>query len=99
MDAALYDPVPERKAGTKGRPRLKGARQPTLLMRLIDPETNWQKLEVSWYGGVMREVEVATGAALWYHTGLAPVAIRWVLIRDKDRQVRSTSVALHRSKR
>lgn len=84
MDAALYDPAPERKAGTKGRPRLKGARQPTLLMRLIDPETNWQKLVVSWYGGVMREVEVATGTALWYHTGLAPVAIRWVLIRDPE---------------
>jgi hypothetical protein len=30
LDAALYEPAPERKKGTKGRPRLKGARQPTL---------------------------------------------------------------------
>ena len=84
LDAALYDPAPERKAGTKGRSRLKGARQPTLEKRLIDPTTNWQKLTVSWYGGVMREVEVATGTALWYHAGIAPVAIRWVLIRDPE---------------
>jgi len=33
LDAALYDPAPEREAGTKGRPRLKGARQPTLAAR------------------------------------------------------------------
>ena len=86
MDAALYDPAPERKAGTNGRPRLKGARQPTLLMRLADPTTDWQKLAVSWYGGMKREVEVATGTALWYHTGMRPVAIRWVLIRDPQGQ-------------
>jgi hypothetical protein len=84
MDAALYDPAPERKAGTNGRPRLKGGRQPTLLMRLTDPTTNWQKLMVSWYGGVKREVEIATGTALWYHTGMTPVAVRWVLIRDPE---------------
>lgn len=84
LDAALYDPAPERKAGTTGRPRLKGARQPTLQMRLIDPHTIWQTITVAWYGGVKREVEVATGTALWYHTGMAPVAIRWVLIRDPE---------------
>ncbi len=84
LDAALYDPAPERKAGTKGRPRLKGARQPTLQMRLVDPNTIWQTVTVAWYGGTKREVEVATGTALWYHTGMAPVAIRWVLIRDPE---------------
>lgn len=84
LDAALYDPAPERKAGTKGRSRLKGARQPTLLKRLTDPNTVWQTLPVAWYGGVQREVEVATGTALWYHAGMKPVAIRWVLIRDPE---------------
>lgn len=53
-------------------------------MRLIDPHTVWQTITVAWYGGVKREVEVATGTALWYHTGMAPVAIRWVLIRDPE---------------
>ena len=36
----------------------------------------------SWYGGGEREVEVCTDTAVWYHAGLPPVAIRWVLIRD-----------------
>ncbi len=27
-------------------------------------------------------MEVATGTAVWYHSGLPPVPIRWVLIRD-----------------
>jgi hypothetical protein len=84
LDAALYDPAPERKSSTKGRPALKGKRQPTLAKRLVDPNTDWQKLTVAWYGGVMREVEVATGTALWYHAGVPPVPIRWVLIRDPE---------------
>ena len=82
LDAALYDPAPERKKGTNGRPRLKGGRQPTLAHRLADPQTVWETVTVSWYGGQKRTVEVATGTALWYHTGLPPVALRWVLIRD-----------------
>jgi hypothetical protein len=82
LDAALYDPAPERKAGTMGAPRLKGARQPTLAKRLNDPHTRWQELTVAWYAGQTRRVEVATGTALWYHGGIPPVAIRWVLIRD-----------------
>jgi DDE superfamily endonuclease len=47
LDAALYDPAPERKAGTMGAPRLKGARQPTLAKRLNDPHTSWQELTVA----------------------------------------------------
>ena len=39
LDAALYDPAPPREPGTKGRPRVKGERQPTLAQRLLDPAT------------------------------------------------------------
>ena len=84
LDAALYDPAPQRTSRTKGRPALKGKRQPTLAKRLADPAVNWQKLTVAWYGGVMREIEVTTGTALWYHASLPLVAIRWVLIRDPE---------------
>ena len=86
LDAALYDPAPARKAGTNGRPRLKGARQPTLAQRLDDSQTRWETLTVAWYGGVARLVEVASGTAVWYHNGLPPVAIRWVLLRDPQGQ-------------
>lgn len=84
LDAALYDPPPERTATTRGRPRKKGTRQPTLQARLRDPATQWQELNVRWYGGTERAIAVATGTALWWHKGRAPVALRWVLIRDPE---------------
>jgi DDE superfamily endonuclease len=83
-DAALYDPAPQRTSSTKGRPALKGKRQPSLAARLADPKTVWQKLMVDWYGGVRREVEIITGTAIWYHAGMPPVSIRWVIIRDPE---------------
>jgi hypothetical protein len=36
----------------------------------------------NWYGEGARTVEVASDAAVWYHSGLPPVAIRWVRVRD-----------------
>ena len=86
LDAALYDPPPPRAPGTKGRPRLKGKRRPTLEAVLTDEQTQWTTLTVDdWYGEGPREVEVATDTAVWYHTGKPPVALRWVLIRDPQK--------------
>jgi len=82
LDAALYDPAPPREPGIKGRPRVKGERQPTLAQRLLDPATVWATLTVPWYGGGTAQLEAATGTALWYHPGDPPVALRWVLLRD-----------------
>jgi hypothetical protein len=83
LDAALYDPAPSRTPGQNGRPRKKGGRRPTLQQVLSDPPTQWSTVRVNnWYGEGAREVEVCTDTAVWYHTGLPPVALRWVLIRD-----------------
>lgn len=83
LDAALYEPAPSRRTGTMGRPRLKGKRLPNLEQVLINPQTQWSKATLSnWYGEVERPVEITTGLAVWYHTGLPVVPIRWVLIRD-----------------
>jgi DDE superfamily endonuclease len=82
LDAALYEPAPPREKGKKGAPRKKGKRQPTLAERLSDPATVWETATVRWYGGTTRQVELASGTAVWYHTGLPVVPIRWVLIRD-----------------
>jgi hypothetical protein len=60
-----------------------GQRLPTLARRRDDPETAWTGITVPhWYGQGDRTVEVCSGTALWYHPGLPPVPIRWVLIRD-----------------
>lgn len=82
LDAALYDPAPARTKGQTGRPRIKGARQATLAQRLVDETTVWTEASVAWYGGRTKTVRLASGEALWYHSGLPPVRIRWVLISD-----------------
>jgi hypothetical protein len=82
LDAALYEPAPPRERGKKGAPRKKGERQPSLSQRLSDPTTVWVRQSVRWYGGVMREVELASGTAVWYHSAKPVVPLRWVLIRD-----------------
>ncbi len=84
LDARLFDPPPPRQPGTKGRPRMTGARQPTLLQRLADPKTVWQRVTVTeWYGHGKRQLDIASGTALWYHPG-KQVPIRWVLVRDVE---------------
>ncbi len=83
LDAALYEPAPPRVPGQIGRPRQKGERLPTLAARATDPATCWQAITVAdWYGKGERTVALASATAIWYHTDLPPVPIRWVLIRD-----------------
>jgi hypothetical protein len=80
LDAALYEPAPP-YAGM-GRPRKKGKRLPTPQQVLDSPETRWTTVEVRWYDGQTRPMEIASGTAVWFHFGKPAVPIRWVLIRD-----------------
>jgi hypothetical protein len=83
LDAALYEPAPPREPGKRGRPRVKGKRLPKLEQVLCDPKTEWTETAVQdWYGQGPTIVELASGTAVWYHSGKPPVPIRWVLIRD-----------------
>jgi DDE superfamily endonuclease len=83
LQAQLFAPAPPRRPHQKGRPRLVGPRLPTLEQHASDPSAVWIPLTVAqWYGREERQVEVRSQTAVWYHTGLPPVPIRWVLIRD-----------------
>lgn len=83
LDAALYEPAPERAGRQRGRPRKKGQRLPTLAQVATDPATRWTRLTLErWYSQGQRRVEITTGTAVWYHSGKSPVPIRWVLVRD-----------------
>jgi hypothetical protein len=83
LDAALYAPAPKRKPGQNGRPRKKGKRLPTLEQVLEDAQTVWKKVVIpNWYGEGRRVVEISSSNAVWYHSGMPPLPIRWVLIRD-----------------
>lgn len=90
LDAALYQPAPPRLARKMGRPRLKGVRLPNLEQVLVNPQTQWQTITLNrWYGQSQRQVEICSQTAVWYHTGLPVVPIRWVLVRDPDKKFES----------
>ena len=56
---------------------------PALKTRLADRKTCWQTATVPHgYGNLGRRIQLCSGTAIWYHGGLPPAAIRWVLIRD-----------------
>src|SRR3954466_13274676 len=84
LDAGLYEPAPPRPPGTLGRPRVKGARLPSLLERLADPTKTWRRGSIDgWYGQSTRRLDIVSGTALWHHPG-RQVPIRWVLVRDPE---------------
>jgi hypothetical protein len=37
-------------------------------------------------------VEIVSATAIWYHTGMPPLPIRWVLIRDPQGKFRSQAL-------
>jgi DDE superfamily endonuclease len=89
LDAALYEPAPERTPGQTGRPRLKGKRVPTLQQVLQNTATSWTSVTVAkWYREPQRGVEIVSATAVWFHTAMPPVPIRWVLIRDPQNKFR-----------
>lgn len=93
LDAALYTPAPERKLGTVGRPRKVGRRLPTLEQVLKDTRTCWKKAVIpNWYGEGRRIVEITTATAVWFHRGMPPLPIRWVLIRDPKGKFKSQAL-------
>jgi hypothetical protein len=87
LEAALYEPAPFPPPGTNGRSRQKGKRLSTLRRVLEGRTTRWPRLTVpGGYGEGDRIVEICTRTAVWHHTGLPAVPIRWVLIRDPQQR-------------
>jgi hypothetical protein len=83
LDAALYEPAPQLKSRPIGRPRKKGKRLPTLSQVLTNKQTVWETVRINnWYGQGPTQVEITSDTAVWYHSGMPAVPIRWVLIRD-----------------
>ncbi len=83
LDAALYKPVGPRRKGKPGPKAIKGEKIAKLDARLFDKKTSWSRVLVSqWYGQSDYLLDVTTGTAIWYHSGMPAVPIRWVLVRD-----------------
>ena len=84
LDACLFDPAPEYSG--RGRPAVKGPRQPSLKARITDPATVWKRARQDSRTALHSSgwIEYATGTALWWHCRKRPVPIRWVLVRYPD---------------
>jgi DDE superfamily endonuclease len=93
LDAALYEPAPPRGPHQIGRPRLKGERLPNLSEVAEDPDAVWKPTTIAdWYGSGERTVEIASETAVWYSTGLFAVPVRWVLIRDPQKEFKTQAL-------
>ena len=64
-----------------GRPRKKGDKRPApeAVVAATDRRT---ELEVSWYGGGRRQVEVVSGTGYWHKSGEGLVEVLWVFVHD-----------------
>lgn len=82
-DGALYEPPPQATpAGKrKGRPRQKGQKLPSPAAVVAQTKRR-QRLNVAWYGGGRRDVEVVTDTGQWYRSGAGLAALRWVWVHD-----------------
>jgi hypothetical protein len=98
-DANLYEPPPPVTGKRPAhRPRKKGAKLPSP-QEVVAATAERTRLNVAWYGGGRRDVEVVTGVGHWYKSGVGLVAVRWVYVHDRtgthrDDYLYSTDVAL-----
>jgi DDE superfamily endonuclease len=96
-DANVYEPPPAVVGKTNGRPRKKGNKLPS--PKVVVGQSPRERLEVSWYGGGHREVEVVRGTGHWYKGGEGLVPLTWVYVHDltgthRDTYLFSTEVAM-----
>lgn len=89
LDAALYDSPPPDQPGKPGPKPKKGKKQPSLKKRVEYPNTSWTPIEILWYDGIKRSLEIFSGISLWYTPGKAPVPIKWIVVRDPEGKLRT----------
>lgn len=94
-DANLYEPPPAYSG--KGRPRVKGAKLAT--PQEVVAKAARTRLNVAWYGGGRRDVDVVSGTGHWYKAGHGLVLVRWVFVHDltgthRDEYFYSTDVTM-----
>jgi hypothetical protein len=98
-DANLYEPPPPLPSGKKrpGRPRVKGKKMDKPFEVVARSERT--RLNVAWYGGGRRDVEVVSGTGHWYKAKQGLVEVRWVYVHDltgthRDEYFYSTDVTM-----
>lgn len=87
-DAALHHPPTEKPQGCRGPQALKGARQRSPQEWARRKDTKWEETDIDWYGGKKKRMLIFTRTALWYRPGYPPVAVRYVITRDPEGELR-----------
>jgi hypothetical protein len=91
LDAALYHPPGPQPSSNRGPKPKKGAKQRTPKQWLARGDTPWESVEVAWYGGGRKTLHVLSRVGLWHARGLAPVEIRYLVVRDPEGEVRDAA--------
>jgi hypothetical protein len=78
--ANLYAPPPPKRK-RNGRPRLKGKKLPSPAQ--VVQTSKRQRLNVAWYGGGRRNVEIVSDTGHWYKAGDGLVPVLWVFVHDR----------------
>ena len=82
-DANLFEPPPPVPGKRPAhRPRKKGKELPKPA-DVVQSTAKPPVLNVAWYGGERRRVEVVSGTGRWYKSGRPLVPVRWVFVRDR----------------
>lgn len=80
-DAPLYEPAPEVVGKRPAhRPRKKGEELPTPQEAVATATPT--ALDVSWYGGSRRDIEVVSDSGHWLKSGQGLVPVRWAFVHD-----------------
>lgn len=82
LAAARYHPPGPQPAGKRGRKPTKGARHRRLKVWAARADTPWESVVVAGDKGERKTLQVFSRTALWSTSGWAPVALRFVLVRD-----------------
>jgi DDE superfamily endonuclease len=94
-NANLYEPPPPYPGHY--RPRIKGKKMDKPFE--VVAKSGRTRLNVAWYGGGRRDVEVVSGTGHWYKAGQGLVEVRWVFVHDltgthRDEYFYSTDVTM-----
>lgn len=82
INTILYKDPPRVQHKRRGRKKIKGTRKKSLKLMAQDSRTSFKELEVHWYDGQIKKVQVLNQEGLWYKPGKGLVRIRLVLVRD-----------------
>lgn len=80
FDGATYK-IPAPYSG-RGRPRIVGEKLPSPRAVVDNPETEWERAVLRWYGRQQKLMWLCSRTGLWYKGGEGAKWIRWVVVRD-----------------